>query len=175
MLFIANPPSALKIKERNRTDGIRIFPVHLWSGKLTYIYIPFASHMREDELYYLYRGRHYHFVELVWAHIAHAWEPTNDLLSLHSMVHCPWIQMNPLHRGTAKSSAQNDELRTLPGAEPVLHCSMEIKTPHQHTRTRGSALKSRCMIFSQRFFHPTFKRKQCMLHCITRLQREQKC
>lgn len=44
LLFFANPPSALKIKERNRTDGIRIFPVHLWAGKLTYIYkYPFCQ------------------------------------------------------------------------------------------------------------------------------------
>lgn len=38
LLFTANPPSLLKIKKGNRTDGVRIFLVCLSAGKLIYIY-----------------------------------------------------------------------------------------------------------------------------------------
>lgn len=38
LLFTANPLSPLKIKEGNRTDGVRIFLVCLSAGKLMYIY-----------------------------------------------------------------------------------------------------------------------------------------
>lgn len=164
-------------KERNRTDGIRIFLGRLSAGKLKYIYkYPFCQpHERWTVLlvssqtlslcwtglrpYCPCLGIHYWLTEL----------PLSGSLPVSSN------ESSPLRRGTVNSSEHKSELQTLQGAESVLHCSMEIKASHQHTRTGGSALKSRCTIFSQRLFHPTFNRKQCMLHCITTLQQDQKC
>lgn len=79
----------------------------------------------------------------------------------------------PLHSSTDKSRELNHELQKLPGAECILHCSMEGKTSHQHTRTEHSTLKSRGMIFSQRFFNPAFSKGQ--LHCHYQTTQEQKC
>lgn len=172
-LFIANPSSPLKIKERNRTDGVRIFLVCRLVGKLKYICkCPFARNMR-DELYCT-KVRYNPFLKLIWDHIAPAWESSTDPLSSHLMAPWPWIQMGLLHSTAVQSGAKNTAVNSkhCKKLNPFLN---GIKTSHQHTRTGSSALKSRCIIFSQTVFHPTFNRKQCMLCCITRLQWEQKC
>lgn len=90
------------------------------------------------------------------------------------MVHCSWIQMNPLHFPEVQSRAVNTTANSKYFKEPNLFFTVawKLKTSHQHTRTRGSTLKSRCTNFSQRFFHPTFNRTQFVLHCIT-IQQEQ--
>lgn len=172
LLFISNPPSLLKIKERNWRVGIRIFLVCSSAGKLQYVYkYPFCQpHERRWTVLFVLRQ--------TWSLCRTGLRPYCPCLGIccwlteHSTqcLAAPEFKWN-LHRGTVKSSEHNSELQTLQGAESVLHCSMETKTSHPHTRTGSSTLKSRCMICSQRFFNPIFKRKQCMLHHITRWTR----
>lgn len=176
LLFTANPPSPLKIKEGNRTDGVRIFLVCLSAGKVMYIYKYPSCQPRKGRWTVLFAPvRHYPFAELT---------PHRPFLGAHS-----WsteippsgsLPMNtngspPLQSSIVKGRELSHELQTLPGAESLLHCSTEGKTSHQHTRTEGSTLKSRHMVFRQRFFNLAFNKEQCMLHCHCQTTQQQKC
>lgn len=121
-------------KERNWTEGIRMFLVCLSAGKLKSIY---------QHLFFQPHGRRWialfvpsQTMFLCWTGLTpyclcfriHYWLTE---LSLDGSLLMNSNESSVLPRGTVKSSEHNSKLQIFQGAESILHCSMKIKNISQ--------------------------------------------